>query len=90
MDFDLTEFHNLINEVLAPRYQTSADLWRGKCGRLLEHLNFATRYVKSELDRYQGEPKEQSIRHTLDNTNLEQLPSDDDETERGETIHYEK
>ena len=91
MTFDLTEFHALINEVLSPRFQTSADLRRMKCERLVALLDMARAIVANELATYVEPPKEQTIRHTLDNTPL--IPPDDEEddvAERGETIHYEK
>ena len=88
-DFNLAELHILINEVLNPQFQISADLWRRKCQRLEELLDSAKGYVQFELSRVKEEPKEQSIRHTLDNTVLEQLP-DEIEDNNPLTIHGEK
>ena len=88
MTFNLTEYHALVNEVLNPQFQTSADLRKMKCERLLALTDVVRALVASELASYVEPPKEQAIRHTLDNTPL--IPPDDEDEERGETIHYEK
>lgn len=87
--FSLTELHALINEVLSPQFQTSVDLRRMKCERLLEIMDAARGEIEREMSQYAGEKKEQAIRHTLDNTPLIP-PDDEDEEERISTIHGEK
>ena len=86
---DLKELHILLDSVLSPRFEPSPELHKGRCQKCLDLLSQAIIAVSEELDKCPSEINEQSIKHTLDNTQLEQLP-DEIEDDNPLTIHGEK
>jgi len=86
---DLDQFHLLINRAFVPSYEGSAELRKMTLENLLVRLDEAKEQVKELLKALPSDQKEQSIKHTLDNTQLEQLPDDIEDT-APLTIHGEK
>ena len=89
----LAELHLLLDNVLNPRFASTPVLRKRCCEKLLALLEEATRRVEWEVGRIEEEEEEDrepKIRHTLENTNLEKLPDEEELENEEKTIHGEK
>ena len=86
---NLPLLHHHLDRAFNPSYEQDPELRRNCLETLLIRLEEAKEQVERLLDTLPSEVQEQSIKHTLDNTTLEQLP-DDLEDNNPLTIHGEK
>ena len=86
---DLPQLHHHLDRAFNPSYEADTELRRNTLETLLVRLDQAKEQALRLLASLPPETKEQSIKHTLDNTVLEQLP-DEIEDNNPLTIHGEK